>query len=177
MEAAVAKQGEELNGFGALCAAVALGKPNPGLNLGPLPLRESKLAIAPEHIKPLLENAREAHAGIAQKRGAEDAHEADMELDADLEVEDADSVSEGGYNDDDAVQDEPEETFEHYSELDWDKDEDQYDELEDGLSDDDGEHFGAEDDTQMAPNGGPEDSDDEELYYNDPYADLGFNAL
>ena len=56
-----------------------------------------------------------------------------MELDADLEVEDADSVSEGGYNDDDAVQDEPEETFEHYSELDWDKDEDQFDELEDGL--------------------------------------------
>ena len=86
MEAAVAKQGEELDGFGALCAAVAVGKPNPGLSSGPLPLRESKLAIALEHIKPLLENAREAHARIAQKRGAEAVHEADMKLGAELET-------------------------------------------------------------------------------------------
>ena len=76
-----------------------------------------------------------------------------------------DGVSEGGYNDNDAVQDEPKETFEHYGELDWDKDDD---------SDDNGEHSGEED---GAPNGGPEDSDDEDLYYNDPYADLGFNTL
>ena len=86
MEAAVAKQGEELGGFDALCAAVAVGKPNPGLSSGPLPLRDSQLAIAPENIKPLLENAREAHARIAQKRGAEDVHEADMKLGAELET-------------------------------------------------------------------------------------------
>ena len=41
----------------------------------------------------------------------------------------------------------------------------------------DGEHFGADDDTQMAPNGGPEDSDDEDLYYNDLYADLGVQCI
>ena len=28
-----------------------------------------------------------------------------------------------------------------------------------------------------APSGGPEDIDDEDLYCNDPYAKLGFNAL
>ena len=28
-----------------------------------------------------------------------------------------------------------------------------------------------------APSGGLEDIDDEDLYYNDPYAKLGFNAL
>ena len=94
-----------------------------------------------------------------------------------MEVKDTDGMSEGGYNDNNARQNEPEENFEHYGKLDWDKNEDQFDELEDGLSDYDSEHFGAEDDTQMAPNGGHEDSDDEDLYYNDPYADLEFNAL
>ena len=36
--------------------------PSPWLSSGPLPLRDSKLAMAPENIKPLLENAREVHA-------------------------------------------------------------------------------------------------------------------
>ena len=105
---------------------------------------------------------------------SEDVYEDDMELDADL---DADGVSEDGYDYDDALQDKQEEDIEHHGELDWDEDEDQFEEPDDGLSDDDGEHSGAEDDNQMAPSGGPEDSDDEDLYYNDPYADLGFNAL
>ena len=47
-----------------------------------------------------------------------------MELGTELKVKDMDGVSEGGYNDDDAVQNEPAETFEHYGELDWDKDDD-----------------------------------------------------
>ena len=97
-----------------------------------------------------------------------------MELDADLEVTDVES--EGGYDDNDALQDalrdKPEKNFEHHGEHDWDEDDDQLDELEDGLSDDDGKPSGAENDNQMAPNGGSEDSDDEDLYQNDPYADV-----
>ncbi|KAI0693133.1 hypothetical protein C8T65DRAFT_744844 [Cerioporus squamosus] len=38
------------------------GNPSPELGAGPLPLPDSKLAMAPENIKPLLENAREVHA-------------------------------------------------------------------------------------------------------------------
>ena len=41
VEAAVARQGEELHGLGALCAAAAEGNPIPRLSLGPLPLRDS----------------------------------------------------------------------------------------------------------------------------------------
>ena len=44
------------------------------------------------------------------------------------------------------------------------------DELENGHSDDDGKPSGAEDDKQMAPNGGPEDSQD--LYKNDLYTEI-----
>ena len=46
---------------------------------------------------------------------SEDVHEADMELDADLEVKDTDVVSSGEYDNDDAFQDEPEENFEHHA--------------------------------------------------------------
>ena len=123
----------------------------------------------------------------SSRRGAQDdlgdVHDeaAGMELDGELEVKDTDVESEGRYDDDDAaqdaLQDKPEETLEHHGELDWDEDDDQFEEPGDGLSDDDGERSGAEDDNQMAPSGGPEDSDDEDLYYNDPYADLGFNTL
>ena len=38
-----------------------------------------------------------------------------MELDADLEVKDMDVVSSGEYYDNDALQDEPEENFEHHA--------------------------------------------------------------
>ncbi|RDX40290.1 hypothetical protein OH76DRAFT_1413064 [Lentinus brumalis] len=38
------------------------GNPSPELNSYPLPQPDSKLAMAPENIKPLLENAREVHA-------------------------------------------------------------------------------------------------------------------
>ena len=83
--------------------------------------------------------------------------------------------SEGGYDDDDdalqdALRDKSGENLEHHGERDWNEDDDQLDELEDGLSDDDGKPSGAENDNQMAPNGGPEDSQD--LYQNDPYADV-----
>ena len=61
-----------------------------------------------------------------------------MELDADVEVKDADGVSEDGYDYDDALQDKQEENIEHHGELDWDEDDDQFEELGDGLSDDDG---------------------------------------
>ena len=62
-------------------------------------------------------------------------------------------------------------------ELDWGEDDHQFEEPGNGLSDDGGERSGAEDDNQTAPSGGPEDIDGEELYYNDPYAKLRFNAL
>lgn len=120
----------------------------------------------------------------SSRRGAQDdlgdVHDeaADMELDGELEVKDTDVESEGRYDDDDAaqdaLQDKPEETLEHHGELDWNEDDDQF---EDGVSDDDSEHSGAEDGTPMAPHSGGEDSDDEDLYYDDPYTQLRFNPL
>ena len=57
----------------------------------------------------------------SSRRGAQDdlgdVHDeaAGMELDGELEIKDTDGMSEGGYDDDDARQNKPEENFEHHA--------------------------------------------------------------
>ena len=93
-------------------------------------------------------------------------------------------VSEGEYNDDDILhwQDEPEETFEH-GDPDWGEARMMISSMSSGwlemvLVTTTANTLGQRT-NQMTPNGGFEDSEDEDrdLYYNDPYADLEFESM